>query len=240
MRITIAQMCVDRDLVQNKHKIISLLQHARRDEWMVFPEGALTGYFPEDADFLSQFRPEMVDEAVQEIGQVVKQMQCHCLLGTALFSDQAWYNAVVLQSYLAEPQVYQKINLSTLDQHHFAAGKEAPVYLIDGVTIGVQVCREVGFPDDWAALKKQGAQVIFHINNALKPYDQAWERLLIERAVDNHVFVCSVNNAAEPQKLTSYLVAPSGVMLLRAQEQTEQLLSCELELDFNEEELEFS
>jgi predicted amidohydrolase len=65
---------------------------------------------------------------------------------------------------------------------------------------------------------------------SIKPHDQVWEHLFVARAVENQVFVCSVNNAAPPQKLTSYLVAPSGDILLRAKEQTEQLLSYEMDL----------
>lgn len=98
------------------------------------------------------------------------------------------------------------------------------MYHIGGVNIGIQICREVVFPEPWLHLKRQGAQIIFHINNAIKPYDQTWEHILITRAIENRVFVCSVNNAAVPQKLTSYLIAPSGHVLLRADEQVEQTL----------------
>jgi predicted amidohydrolase len=92
------------------------------------------------------------------------------------------------------------------------------------------VCREILFPQAWLGLKQRGAQVVFHLNNALKPYDDVWEHILIARAVENRMFVCSVNNAAPPQKLTSYLVAPSGQVLLRANEQVVQTLSYEVDL----------
>lgn len=236
MKITIAQLCVERDLVHNTNKMLSVLRSAQRDEWIAFPEGVLTGYFPEETDFLRHVQPEAIEKAVQEIAHAVKQARCHCLFGTALFANHVWYNAVVLQSYGAEPQIYQKIKLSALDQRHFTAGKQAPVYVVDGVTIGIQVCREVLFPEAWAALKKQGAQIIFHLTNAIKPHDQVWKHLLIARAVENQLFVCSVNNAAPPQKLTSYLVTPSGSIVLQAKEQAEHILSYEVDLSEGERE----
>jgi predicted amidohydrolase len=237
MKITLVQLAVDRDLSRNTNKILSVLRSAQRGEWIVFPEGALTGYFPEETDFLRRVSPDAVGSAIQEIAQAVKQTHCYCLLGTALFADNAWYNAVVFLSSSGEQRLYRKIQLSAFDKQHFTSGKETPVYAVDGVTIGIQVCREILFPEAWSGLKKRGAQVVFHINNAIKPHDDVWEHLLIARAVENRMFVCSVNNAAPPQKLSSYLVAPSGRILLRAHAQVEQTLSYEVDLSQGEQEL---
>jgi predicted amidohydrolase len=57
-----------------------------------------------------------------------------------------------------------------------------------------------------------------------------WEHVLLSRAFENRYFVVSVNNAAAPQTLPSYVVAPSGEMLLAAEPRLEQALSCELDL----------
>jgi predicted amidohydrolase len=237
MKITLVQMNVDRDLALNTDKILSVLQSAQRGEWIAFPEGALTGYFPEEPDFLTRINQEAVERAIQDIAQAAKHAQCHCLFGTALLADNVWYNAVVFQSYAGAQRLYRKVRLSALDKRHFAPGKENPVYAVDGVTFGIQVCREILFPESWSGLKQRGAQVVFHINNALKPYDDVWKHLVIARAVENRMFVCSVNNGAPPQKLTSYLVAPTGRMLLEADEQAEQTLSCVVDLSEGQQEI---
>ena len=44
------------------------------------------------------------------------------------------------------------------------------------------------------------------------------------------MFVCSVNNAAAPQQLTSYLIAPDGSLMLKAEPQTEQVLTATIDL----------
>ena len=45
MKITLAQLCVERNMSQNKEKIFSVIDSAGSGDWIVFPECALTGYF---------------------------------------------------------------------------------------------------------------------------------------------------------------------------------------------------
>jgi len=224
MRLNLVQFYVGHDTAQNKERILSALSSAQRDDWFVFPEGALTGYFPEESGFLKDTDPAVVDRAVRDIEREVRRRRCHCLFGTATFAGGMWYNSVILQSYTGEQQVYSKVEVSNLDRRHFAPGRDISVYTVAGVRLGVQVCRELVFPEPWLKLRRQGAQIVFHINNAIKPY-KVWEYVLITRALEHRLFVCSVNNAAPPQALTSYLVAPSGNLLLQAEEQVEQTLT---------------
>jgi predicted amidohydrolase len=105
---------------------------------------------------------------------------------------------------------YDKHTLSSLDSRHFVPGDELSVYAVNDVTAGVQICWELLFPRQWAQLKREGAQVVFHVNNAVKREDAFWEHVLLTRAFENRYFVCSVNNAATTQTLPSYVIAPSG------------------------------
>lgn len=79
-------------------------------------------------------------------------------------------------------------------------------------------------------MKRQGPQVVFHVNNAVRPGDSFWEHVLLSRAFENRYFIVSVNNAAAPQTLPSKVVAPSGEMLLASEPRLEQALSCMLDL----------
>jgi predicted amidohydrolase len=92
------------------------------------------------------------------------------------------------------------------------------------------VCWELLFPRQWGQLKRVGAQIVFHLNNAIEPEDAFWEHLLLTRAFENRYFVASVNNAAAPQTLPSYLIAPTGETLLRSEPQVEQALSRDVDL----------
>ena len=52
MRVVIAQIRVEREVARNSETICSFLRRAVPGDWVVFPEGALTGYFPDEADYL--------------------------------------------------------------------------------------------------------------------------------------------------------------------------------------------
>ena len=99
------------------------------------------------------------------------------------------------------------------------------------ITLGVLACRELLFPAAWMKLQQAGARIVFHINNAIQPHDRIWEHLLIARAIEQGLFVCSVNNGAPPQELASYLIAPSGKVLLKTEPRQEQVLSAEIKPD---------
>lgn len=230
MRITIAQLCVERDIVQNKEKMLSVLRSAHPGDWITFPEGVLTGYFPEEEGFLRDIDSNEVEKTIQEIGQEAQHSQCHCIFGTATFANGSWHNSVIIQDPLGKSYIYHKIQLSNLDKRHFTPGNNVSIYSISGINIGIQVCRELIFPEPWTRLKKAGAQIVFHINNAIKPHDKIWNHILITRAIENSFFVCSINNAAPPQQLTSYLIDPSGKVLLEADRQVEQILTHEINL----------
>jgi predicted amidohydrolase len=229
-QITVAQLQVEQDIAKNKNKILSVLNAAQQNEWIIFPECMLTGYFPEKEDFLRDINTEELESAIAEISHTVRNRHCYCLLGTAAYLDGAWYNATVIQEPTGLSQIYRKIALSELDKRHFQPGTAANVYTVNGIKIGVQTCRELIFPEPWMQLRKQGAQIVFHTNNAIKPYDKVWEHIIITRAVENGYYVCSVNNAAKPQALTSYLVAPNGEVLLEGAVQKEQSLTQEIDL----------
>src|SRR5262245_6734451 len=107
MRITIAQLYVEQDITRNRAKILSVLNSAQSGDWVVFPEGALTGYFPERDDFLANLTSDAVDQIVQEIGREVQRAQCYCLLGSATFKEGSWYNSVFLQNPMGETHIYR-------------------------------------------------------------------------------------------------------------------------------------
>lgn len=230
MRLTMAQLTVGPELEENLNKILAVIRHARPGDWVVFPECALTGYFVENDRFLTDLAADVVDGAISTIARAVVAQECVCLLGTALPGEEGWYNAVVVIEPSGAQQIHRKVELSELDRRHFSPGAATAVLDVEGTRIGIQICRELLFPAAWAQLAGDGAQIVFHINNAIKPYDDVWEHVLIARAVENGTFVCSVNNAAAPQELRSYLVAPSGRLLVRSQRQADQVIHHEIDL----------
>lgn len=229
MRMTLAQVRVGPSVDENKARILSILRDAQVDEWIVFPEGAVSGYFPQDEDFLT-IDPREIDDAVDAIETEARRRRCGVVLGSALHVDGGWRNAAIVQTPLGQRWRYDKIELSELDVRHFTPGRDTPTYDAGDAPLGIQMCRELLFPLAWQTLAGNGARLIVHVNNAIKPIDAVWAHVIIARAVENGVFVCSVNNASAPQALASYVVSPAGDVLLKTDTQVEQVVSCEIDL----------
>jgi predicted amidohydrolase len=229
MKIKIAQLIVGRELTSNLRRMRTVLESAQPGEWIVFPEGMLSGYFPEDDHWMGQLDGASIEAGIREIEALVKARQCHCLFGAATFADGALRNSVVTIAPDGERQRYHKIELSGLDRRHFSPGTTSEILRIGDLTFGVLACRELLFPAMWARLKQAGAQIVFHLNNAIQPHDRIWDHFFIARAIEQGLFVCSVNNGAPPQELASSLVAPSGEVLLKTKIGGDDLLSAEID-----------
>lgn len=230
MKISIVQLGVQEDMAANQVRMMDALDTAQVDEWVVFPEGVLSGYFPDRADYLARLDAPAIGRAIEDIQRLVLARKCNCLFGTALLHEGHWLNSVLLLTSAGARYVHHKVELSALDRKVFAPGKQAMHYTVGDLTLGIQACRELLFPQTWGALKAAGAQIIFHINNAIQPQDAQWEHILITRAIEQGIFVCSVNNGVAPQALASYLIAPSGRVLLKTALQQDQALSAEIDM----------
>lgn len=230
MRIRIVQLVVDRDVAVNTRKIVGAIQGASPNEWVVFPEAVVSGYEPSDDRYASSLDWPRISAATEEIGAAVVTHQCHCVLGTATRRDTHWRNTALVLSHTGGGASHDKIQLSALDRRHFAPGDRLETCRTAGVTYGLEACRELLFPGQWSALKAGGAQVIFHLNNAIQPHDALWKHVLITRAVEQSVFVVSVNNAAAPQALASYVIGPNGHIVAETDTQVEQTVTVDIDL----------
>lgn len=228
MKLSIAQLIVGRDIAANQNRMQAALESTQPGDWVVFPEGVLSGYFPDDDTFMRRLDAERIEAAIREIERVVQARQCHCIFGTATLTDGVWRNSVVTVTAEGQRHTYHKIELSGLDRRHFMPGTESEVIRTGDLTFGVLACRELLFPAMWSRLKQAGAQIVFHINNAIQPQDRIWNHILIARAIEQGLFVCSVNNGAQPQDLASHLIAPSGHVLVETQPGRDHFVSAEI------------
>jgi predicted amidohydrolase len=231
MHIRMAQLAVQRDLAANLARIVGVLDHSQPGEIVVFPEGAISGYEPGDTRYSAELDAAAIEDAIRIVGRRVHEAGCRCLVGSATHEDGAWWNSILLLDDAPQPRRYRKAELSRLDRHHFQPGPVAgTVWDTGDLSLGVVACRELLFPGVWTGLKHRGAQVVFHLNNAIQPHDALWRHLLIARAIEQSVFVCSVNNGTAPQGLPSMLISPTGRIVLESDAQTDQVLSTGIDL----------
>lgn len=231
MKIVLLQHIVFADLRTNLTQILMLIHLAKRDDWLVFPEGMLSGYFPADTNYITKLDRNQIFEAIGTIQAHCDYRNCYCLFGTAYPTEHQWFNATVFIQPGQTPVLYFKNNLAHLDREHFAAGNALTAYSVGEIQIGIQMCRELLFPEQWRLLRQRGAKVVFHLNNAVQPRDVIWKHVLITRALENQMFIVSVNNAASPQSLPSFVISPSGEIIVESPVQQVWSIKIDIDLD---------
>ena len=100
-------------------------------------------------------------------------------------------------------------------------------------TAGVQLCREIRFPEQWQHLARSGAEVIFYLTNAVGDSKEAlvWNAHLISRAAENQRFVVAANNAHDEQKCSTMIVGPSGSVLQKVNSAETEVVRETLDLE---------
>jgi len=83
------------------------------------------------------------------------------------------------------------------------------------IRAGIQICRELRFPEQWGWLARGGAQIILHLNNAIGDdlFQSVWKSHLVSRAAETQRFVISANNAAPKQGSPTIAIAPDGQII---------------------------
>lgn len=231
MKIKIAQLSIDKNISINKAKMTDVLNSAKMDEWVIFPEGMLSGYFPDEPSFLNNINKNLLVSAKEEIKNIVIKKKCHCIFGTVTFDDEIGFNSSVYLDCKGNEFFYHKNNLSTLDRKHFQQGNKLDVFLVDDLIFGIQMCRENAFPEQWKILKRKNAKIIFHINNAVREDDLIRKYLMITRAFENQYYVCSVNTFTDVSPLPSLLISPFGEVLHEGLLYQEEVSAHEIDLN---------
>jgi predicted amidohydrolase len=79
------------------------------------------------------------------------------------------------------------------ENYHYTGGTECPVFEIDGIPCGLQICYDLRFPEPFRALAAKGAEVVFVPANWPARRISAWSTLLAARAIENQMAICGVN-----------------------------------------------
>ncbi|NEB74685.1 carbon-nitrogen hydrolase family protein [Streptomyces sp. SID14478] len=220
--IAIAQLPITWDLHRNLAAISSLLTDTRPDEIVVLPEGALSGYGT-DLSSLDHLPPSSLALATDRLAKLARDRAIHLFCGTLLHEHGVWSNAALYFAPDGSRWTYRKINLAMNERGRLVAGSELPTLPIqlsggESVTLGVQICREIRFPEQWQHLAEHGAQAFIYLTHAANPTEPAgvWRSHLISRAAENQRFVLAANVADPGQHCPSMAISPRGEVLAEA------------------------
>ncbi len=218
LTVVIAQFPISLSIQNNLKIIDSVLEQTNVGDWVVFPEGSLSGYST-DAAFLKQIDHNELTAGLEHIRKESNRRKINIWVGACINVDGKWFNTAQGFSSDGDVQRYSKINLANHERGVFSAGNYLPVFKLktpEGtVKVGVQMCRELRFPEQWNWLARCGAQVILHLNNAVgtSAFQPVWRSHLISRAAEIQRFVLSANNAASDQISPTIAVAPDGQVM---------------------------
>jgi predicted amidohydrolase len=131
------------------------------------------------------------------------------------------FNQLVVAAPDGTRHRYAKIHPFTYagEQEHYAAGRDRVVVDVEGVRVGLFVCYDLRFADEfWALAPDVDAYVV--PANWPESRREHWRALLVARAIENQAYVIGVNRVGEGDRLTyvgdSRIVDPLGRVVAEA------------------------
>ena len=233
------------DIDGNTARIIEYVERARecQADLVAFPELAITGYPPEDLLFKTSFL-QANEEAMQRVIAAAKDIAVvvgYVEVGdSATGTDIANAAAVGYDGQLVDS--YRKMylpNYGVFDEdRYFRRGTECPVYRINGVGVGVNICEDIWYPVGPIAVQREaGAELIVNINGSPFHAGKAAyrEKMIGTRAADNGLFVAYLNMVGGQDELVfdgaSLVCDMTGEVIARGPAFTEDLLVLDLDIE---------
>jgi NAD+ synthase (glutamine-hydrolysing) len=237
LRIALAQVNMTvGDLDGNTQKIISYMQqaHAAGAHIICFPELALTGYPPEDL----LLKPGFITANLRKLDEIIQASeQLSGLTAVIGFVDRDHdiYNAAAIVHEGKLAGTYHKHylpNYGVFDEYrYFRKGDKAPVFLVNGIHVGVTICEDIWYPSGPLPLQAQaGAEVIININAS--PYvagkGSVRQDMISTRASDNRLIIAYLNLMGGQDELVfdggSMVFNEQGTLIARGKQFEEDLL----------------
>ncbi len=241
MRVALAQINPTvGDLEGNTEKIVRYIKMAEdfSADIVAFPELCVTGYPPQDLLLKPQFIKDNLD-ALRKIKEEVWDITA--VVGFVDKKDDI-FNAAAIMRNKTVVDVYHKTylpNYGVFDEfRYFQAGSRLPLYIIGDVTVGVNICEDMWYPEGPARMQSlSGAEVIININAS--PYNigksDFREKMLSTRASDNAVIIAYLNAVGGQDELVfdghSLVFDERGELLCRGRQFEEELIVMDLNLD---------
>ena len=214
------------DVAGNTHKIIEYSARARSElgaDLVVFPELSVCGYPPEDLLFHVGLRYK-VENALAEIRSQISGIAV--LIGYPEYDEGHIYNACSVfrdGEVIAHYRKQSLPNYSVFDEErYFTRGKEASVFTINGVRIGLNICEDVWSSGPMESNRSAGAECVIAINGS--PYEVSSqthrESQLRKRIAEVQIPVIYVNMVGGQDELVfdggSFAMSAEGEICFRA------------------------
>jgi NAD+ synthase (glutamine-hydrolysing) len=244
------------DLAGNTRLIKTWIKEARRAkaDLVAFPELAITGYPPEDL----LFKPRFIEDTYRALKSVAAEARGLVVVvgyvGQGAAAAPALeaspfptagrhelYNAAAVLSDRRIVANYCKRHLPNYgvfdESRYFHPGSRLPLLVLNGITIGVNICEDIWFPDGPTRMQAAaGAEVIVNINAS--PFhlgkSRMREQMLATRARENRVMVTYTNTVGGQDELVfdgcSVIVDQAGEIVARGKAFEQELIVADLDV----------
>ena len=178
------------DIAGNTDIVLRRIEEARaaQADLVALPELMLTGYPPEDL----LLKPSFIRDNIAALERVVAASKgIAVVVGFVNSEGNQVYNAAAVAHNGKLAGIYHKVylpNYGVFDEdRYFKPGRVCPVYTINGVAVGVNICEDIWYALGPVPLQREaGAEVIVNINGS--PFHAgkfaSRERMLGTRAAD--------------------------------------------------------
>jgi len=207
----------------NLERMVPLIKQAKQQgaALICFPELNVTGYstLPR-IGHCAEPVPGPISRCLQQMAQEFRMV---ILAGMAEKDNSGRiYASHLVVTPREEPGIYRKLHIAPPELGIFTAGKTVPVFRIDGVNLGIQLCYDVHFPELATRMALDGANIIFlpHASPRGTPSQKltSWLRHQTARAFDNSIFIVACNQNGDNQKGLQFpglavMIDPSGEII---------------------------
>ena len=225
----------------NLERMVPLIKQARHQgaSLICFPELNVTGYSTRTSiEASAEPVPGPISRRLQ---QMAHEFRIVILAGMA---EKDKRGRIYASHLVVTPQdisgIYRKVHIAPPEFGIFTAGNAVPVFQIDGVNLGIQLCYDVHFPELATRMALDGADIIFmpHASPRGTPSEKltSWLRHLTARAFDNGVFIVACNQNGDNQTGLQFpgvavVIDPSGEIIQKNIQGEDRVVIADLKAD---------
>ena len=241
LRIAMAQPNITvGDFEGNERKILQAINEAKGlgADLISFPELAICGYPPEDL----LYKPRFIQENLRVLDKVIEHSSGISVVIGFIDANEDLFNAAAVIDNGKLVGVYHKIclpNYGVFDElRYFRSGTEYPVYVINGIGIGVNICDDIWYGAGPTTTQvHSGAEVIVNLSASPYYHGKSYRResMLSTRAIDNVAIITYTNMVGGQDQLVfegdSMAVDEKGRLIARGKHFEEDLIVADLDVD---------
>jgi predicted amidohydrolase len=114
-------------------------------------------------------------------------------------------------------------------------GSEYRVFDTPWCRLGLQICRDVRYPEASRTLTLMGAELIVNPSAAVEARSDSWQYFCQTRANENQVWFAMTSVVGQQKEFMlfggSRVVGPDGEVVARAEDNVEDFVVCDIDLD---------